>query len=202
VWILAATNKNLEAECARGNFRKELYFRLAVLTIHLPPLRERGEDILLLAQHFLEKFSAKYGKRITGLSDRAAWVLTHYPWPGNVRELQHVIERAVFWSPGGTIEPEHLGLSLVLESRDLKAGGSVRPAPGPFPEGLSLFEIEKRMIEQALEATRGNCVKAARLLGISRDTLRYRMKKFNISRSRFRTPREASPRGSGSPISG
>lgn len=183
VRIIAATNKDLEAAVASGTFRKELYFRLAVLTIPLPPLRERGEDVLLLAAYFLEKLNAKYGKRITGLSEKAAKVLTQYHWPGNVRELKHVIERAVLWSPGGTLEPEHLSLGSALqEKKPMAPVGAPDPASGFPPEGLDLLQLEKRMIEQALQQTKGNCVKAAKLLGISRDTLRYRMKKFHIKR--------------------
>ena len=110
VRILAATNRDLERDAQREQFRRDLYFRLAVIILHLPPLRERGDDILLLAQHFLERFNAKYGKQVRQIDPRARELLLAYPWPGNVRELSHVIERAVLWSRGATLDAEHLSL--------------------------------------------------------------------------------------------
>ena len=111
VRILAATNRDLEREAERERFRRDLYFRLAVILLHLPPLRERGEDILFLADHYLSRFRAKYGKDVTRLDPRARELLLAYPWPGNVRELSHVIERAVLWSRGPVLDIEHLSLS-------------------------------------------------------------------------------------------
>src|SRR3954469_24102716 len=111
VRILAATNRDLEREVQQGRFRSDLYFRLAVILLHLPPLRERGEDALILADHFLRQFSAKYGKDVRRIDPRAQDVLLSYPWPGNVRELSHVIERAVLWSRESTIHVEHLSLT-------------------------------------------------------------------------------------------
>ena len=104
VRILAATNRDLERDAQRDQFRRDLYFRLAVIILHLPPLRERGSDILLLAQHYLERFNAKYGKQVRQIDPGARELLLAYPWPGNVRELSHVIERAVLWSRGPTLD--------------------------------------------------------------------------------------------------
>jgi DNA-binding NtrC family response regulator len=180
-WILAATHKDLEAALAAGKFRKDLYYRLAVFTIHLPPLRERREDIPLLAESFLERFAAKYGKRAARLSVAAMAALTRYAWPGNVRELRNVIERAVLASPGDGAQVEHIVLGAATESREAATGtdGGER-GPALPRQGTSLAEMERAMIEQALRDAGGNQVKAARLLGISRDTLRYRMAKFKI----------------------
>jgi DNA-binding NtrC family response regulator len=209
--IVAATNRDLEREAQQGNFRKDLYFRLAVILLRLPPLRERGDDVLILAEHFLRRFSAKYGKEVHRIDPRARDMLLAYPWPGNVRELSHVIERAALWSRGPTLEVEHLALERPIES----AGGPssdvpVRPStpgaptPGaPIPSaptpgaptpgaptpvanpalpasGVDLPQWEKSVIEEALREAGGNQTKAAQRLGISRDTLRYRLKKFGL----------------------
>jgi DNA-binding NtrC family response regulator len=175
-WILAATNKDLEAALRAGNFRKDLYYRLAVLTIHLPPLRERVEDIPLLAESFLQRFAAKYGKGVIRLDRRAMAALSGYGWPGNVRELKHVIERAALTCPVEEIRLEHLGLGT---DRGPTAP-VVRSRPAAPRDGMTLAEMERAMIEQALRDAGGNQVRAAKLLGISRDTLRYRMAKFKI----------------------
>ncbi len=179
--IVAATHRDLEGEVQAGRFRKDLYYRLAVITIDLPPLRERGEDILILANHYLEKFNAKYAKAVRSIDEKAARILIEYPWPGNVRELSHVIERAVLWSQGERLADEQLGLATspyAPASSPQPSGGAVQ---GPLPpEGVGLPEWEKSLIEQALKESGGNQTKAAKRLGISRDTLRYRLKKFAI----------------------
>jgi two-component system response regulator AtoC len=177
VRILAATNRNLEQEVQKKSFRDDLYFRLAVILLHLPPLRERGEDVLLLAEHFLRRFSAKYGKQVRRLDPRAREALLAYSWPGNVRELSHVIERAVLWSDDSSISPEHLTLSTHLPAEretELRNGGAQ-----PVPVG-DLSQWERTMIERALLEAGGNQTKAAQRLGITRDTLRYRLKKFGL----------------------
>src|SRR5918911_2652842 len=130
VRILAATNRDLEREAQRGQFRKDLYFRLAVILLRLPPLRERGADVLLLAKHFLRRLSAKYGKDVRRIDARAQEVLLSYPWPGNVRELSHVIERAVLWSRGPTIGVEHLSLTSPAEP--------VQSVQEPVPEPVGV----------------------------------------------------------------
>jgi DNA-binding NtrC family response regulator len=187
VRIIAATNRDLEREANRERFRKDLYFRLAVIVLHLPPLRERGEDVLLLAEHFLRAFNAKYGKAVREISAPAQELLLAYPWPGNVRELSHVIERAVLWSRGPTLEAEHLSLTRPDTARPPEPEPGQIPAPGSAsrtpplpPEGVALAEWEKALLEQALREAGGNQTKAAQRLGISRDTLRYRLKKFGL----------------------
>ena len=194
VRILAATNRDLERDAQREQFRRDLYFRLAVIILHLPPLRERGSDILQLAQHYLDRFNAKYGKQVRQIDPRARELMLSYPWPGNVRELSHVIERAVLWSHGSTLDPEHLSLVAPLDAPGTEpasqpaAGRAPTPAPGPTtgempalpPPGTDLESWERAMIEQALREAAGNQTRAAQRLGISRDTLRYRLKKYGI----------------------
>jgi DNA-binding NtrC family response regulator len=190
VRILAATNRDLEQESARDRFRKDLYFRLAVILLRLPPLRERGNDVLLLADHYLKRFSAKYGRNARRLDAAARQLLLSYPWPGNVRELSHVIERAVLWSQGPELTPEHLSLTIPGGTAIHPVDGEPPPTPAEpavprpetprAPEGLSLEQWEKSLLEQALRETGGNQTRAAQRLGISRDTLRYRMKKHGL----------------------
>jgi DNA-binding NtrC family response regulator len=178
VRILAATNRDLERESQRERFRRDLYFRLAVILLRLPPLRERGEDVLTLAEHFLQRFRIKYGKPVERLDPRARDLLLAYPWPGNVRELSHVIERAVLWSRGPTLDIEHLALEVPAGSapgpEEVGGASSSRPA------GMDLEQWERSLIEQALRESDGNQTRAAQRLGISRDTLRYRLKKYGI----------------------
>jgi two-component system, NtrC family, response regulator AtoC len=191
VRILAATNRDLDREVQQGRFRSDLYFRLAVILLHLPPLRERGEDALLLADHFLRRFSAKYGKDVRRIDGPAREVLLAYPWPGNVRELSHVIERAVLWSRDTTLKVEHLSLATPgraeLDGRDQAPEAADRgrvtevPAASPeLPLEGDLTQWERTLIERAMREAGGNQTKAAQRLGITRDTLRYRLKKFGI----------------------
>ena len=187
--IFAATNRDLERDAQLGRFRKDLYFRLAVILLRLPPLRERGDDVLLLAEQFLHQFGAKYGKDVRELSPRARALLLTYPWPGNVRELSHVIERAVLWSRGPVLDADHLSLTepappetaaaddlhpIANGSDASNIGFGIPPGAGDLPQW------EKSVIEHALREAGGNQTKAAHRLGISRDTLRYRLKKFGI----------------------
>jgi DNA-binding NtrC family response regulator len=199
VRILAATNRDLERASQREQFRKDLYFRLAVILLRLPPLRERGDDILLLAEHFLQRFSSKYGRDVRHIDARARDLLLAYPWPGNVRELSHVMERAVLWSRGNTLEVDQLSLMSPMDAGAVPAaapenGGRapVPPAAGADlpagaespalpPPGMDLERWEKALIEQALREAGGNQTRAAQRLGITRDTLRYRLKKFGIA---------------------
>ncbi len=191
VRILAATNRDLEQEVQQNRFRSDLYFRLAVILLHLPPLRERGDDTLVLAQHFLRRFSTKYGKDVRRIDDRARAVLLSYPWPGNVRELSHVIERAVLWSRDDTLTVEHLSVAApmkavpepapasVVEQRQAASGAALGPAE-QSAESTDLTQVERGLIERAMRDAGGNQTRAAQRLGISRDTLRYRLKKFGI----------------------
>jgi len=191
VRILAATNRDLERESSRERFRKDLYFRLAVILLRLPPLRDRGDDVLRLADHYLRQFSLKYGRDVRRIDALARERLLRYPWPGNVRELSHVIERAVLWSQGPVLEVEHLSLTAGPEEPDRALAGSNGESDQPAaagsgesatfpPPGVDLAQWEKTMIEQALREAGGNQTRAAQRLGISRDTLRYRLKKFGI----------------------
>ena len=192
VRILAATNRDLGKEVQLNHFRSDLYFRLAVILLHLPPLRERGNDVMLLAEHFLRRFSTKYGKPVRRIDGAARDRLLTYPWPGNVRELSHVIERAVLWSRDSTLTPEHLSLTAPGEPsratsspvREEAAGAENAPrgetAAEPEWVGADLTEVERSMIERAMQEAGGNQTRAAQRLGISRDTLRYRLKKFGL----------------------
>ena len=160
VRIIAATNRNLEEEVRKGKFREDLFYRINVFPISLPPLRERKEDIPLLAENFLQ---TRYPEK--RLSPEAIRILEEYSWPGNVRELENVLERACLLSEGDTISPEHLSLPLPsLSSKKL----------------TTLEEMEKNLIKEALNITRGNQTRAAQLLGITRRTLIYRLKKYGI----------------------
>lgn len=183
VRILAATNRTLENEVQLNRFRSDLYFRLAVILLHLPPLRERGEDVLILAEHFLSRFSAKYGKDVRRIDSRARELLLSYPWPGNVRELSHVIERAVLWSRDTTLNVDHLSVAAPMrvapDALAPPAAPSDQQAPNQAP-ATDLVEVERSMIERAMRDAGGNQTRAAQRLGISRDTLRYRLKKFGI----------------------
>src|SRR5215218_4911485 len=186
VRILAATNRNLEREVQENRFRGDLYFRLAVILLHLPPLRERGEDIGLLAEHFVRRFSSKYGKGTRRIDDRARQALMAYPWPGNVRELSHVIERAVLWSRNHILTVDDLSLAAPVQSSGGSDGAIVVPAqeaassPAAEPAGNDLTQWERSLIERAMRESGGNQTKAAQRLGITRDTLRYRLKKFGL----------------------
>ena len=178
--VIATTNKDIKAASEKGDFRGDLFFRLSTFTVHLPPLRERGDDILLLARHFLKFFAQKYLKKnIRGFSADAEKAITTYPWPGNVRELRNVIEHCVVLENMETVEPQHLALSLPQPP-----GGFVERRKSSrivLPEnGISMEDVEKDLIRQALERTNNNQTKAAKLLGITYDTLRYQVKKFGL----------------------
>ena len=169
--IVAATNEDLEKAVAEKRFREDLYFRLNVLTLKIPPLRERPEDILPLATYFLEKFNRKYGKKVT-LSAEAARRLVEYPFPGNVRELENLLHRAVLVCPK-EIRPEDLG----LEGK--KQGLTIGLPPGKtLPEMVA--EVERLLIREALERTGYVQTRAAKLLGIDEKSLRYKRKKYGL----------------------
>ena len=181
VRILAASNRDLEKDAQGERFRRDLYFRLAVIILRLPPLRERGEDILFLAEHFLRRFNAKYGKAAHGFDPRARERLLAYPWPGNVRELSHVMERAVLWSRGDLLGSEHLSLEIPAAPAEHAIQVDGRGASESLPPpGTDLESWERTLIERALRESDGNQTRAAQRLGISRDTLRYRLKKYGI----------------------
>ena len=173
VWVLAATNRNLEEAVRRGEFREDLYHRLRVLEIKVPPLRARGEDVIELAEHFLRVHASQYGIAPPRLGVAARAALGAYRWPGNVRELANIMERAVLLSDGVAIEPKDLAL---LPPEPSSSEFRVSFPPG----GIVWADLEKSLIEQALAQAGGNQVRAAKLLGLSRDALRYRMEKHGI----------------------
>ncbi|MDA8170003.1 MAG: sigma-54 dependent transcriptional regulator [Nitrospiraceae bacterium] len=176
--IVAATNKVLEEEVKNSNFREDLYYRLKVIPISLPPLRERKEDILLLAKYFIDVFNREFRKSVKGLARETEKLFMDYHWPGNVREIKNVIERAMILENEELILPEHLPMELC--DKELKFGGQKLVDIKLPISGLDIEEVEKELIRQALDNTKGNQTKAARLLNLTRDTLRYRMLKFGF----------------------
>lgn len=172
VRLIAATNRDLKKMVDEGTFREDLYYRLNVVTIHLPPLRERPDDIPLLVQHFLKELAAENGKTIAGLTPEAMGALAAYAWPGNVRELRNVIERMVVMARGDTLTVRDLPAALRDESRPR---GGVPAGP------VSLDEAEKQLILRALKACDDNRTAAARQLGISRRTLHRKLKEYGMA---------------------
>jgi len=168
--IVTATNKRLEDEVTRGRFREDLYYRLKVVSLRLPTLRERGDDVVLLARHFLEEMNAKFKKRFRDLSPEAAGLLRRYAWPGNVRQLRNVLERAVLLEDGELLLPEH----LPPEVGGREPGLPVRDRIG----SQTLAQIEEQHIREVLRMTEGNKSRAARILGIARPTLIEKLKRM------------------------
>jgi Nif-specific regulatory protein len=175
--IIAATNQDLERLMAERKFRRDLYYRLNVYPIPLPPLREREADIMPLALHFLKKYSDELAKEVDGLSREAGRLLLRYGWPGNIRELENVIERAVILCQGKLVTPEELPLALRGQPRSPVWNSETFRLP---PEGISLWELEKELIRQALDQAHHNKSQAAKLLGLSRTQLRTRLKHFGL----------------------
>lgn len=181
VRIVAATNRPLEQLVQESKFRSDLYFRLRIIQLTLPPLRTRGEDILLLANHFLRLHAGRYGKAQLRFSPSAKTTLLHYVWPGNVRELRNVIEQAVLLSSGQVIEPQHLALSTTLGPPVATPDTMPHSIPAAAVVGSTLEQVERDLLVQALEKTAWNVSRAAKLLGVSRDTLRYRIDKYRLN---------------------
>ncbi len=179
--IISATNKNLEQEVIDGNFREDLFFRLNVIPIKVPPLRERKDDIQLLARHFVRKYSKKMNKNIVKLSSYALDFLKNYDFPGNVRELENLIERSVAFSSTNIILPESLTLSLSSKRRWIEGVGNQRFDTEDVEQGVDLDEIlakiESAYLTKAMQLTGGNKNKAADLLGLSQRSMRYRISK-------------------------
>jgi transcriptional regulator with GAF, ATPase, and Fis domain len=171
--VLAATNRDLPAAVARGAFREDLYYRLAVFDIALPPLRERAEDVLVLAEAFLEEIGRSVGRPAAGFSDEVRGKLTAYPWPGNVRELRNAVERAVILCEGGLITSDHLPPGL-------SGTGAPAPRSAAAPAASTLESAQREMIVDALARAGHNKSKAARLLGLTRAQLRSRIEKHGI----------------------
>jgi DNA-binding NtrC family response regulator len=179
VRIIAATNRELEQLIDEGKFRRDLLFRLNVVTIDLPPLRARGNDVRMLAQHFIEKFSREFKKPVGRISAAAVDRLSTYPWPGNVRELRNVIERAVLLCRGEQIEPDDLVLGR-SESRPWEWDIEHLTLPAQGFDFEKLHRLECNLLRQALSRTQSNQCQAARLLNLSRDRLRYRLQKHGL----------------------
>ena len=176
--LIAATNKDLEKAIAAGEFREDLYYRLNVFAIFVPPLRERKSDVLLLADHFLEKFSREHGKKIKRISTPAIDMLASYHWPGNVRELANAVERAVVVCDAQVVHGYHLPPTL----QTAEASGTVQT--GSLKETLEA--VEKDVLQDALKSARGNRAKAARLLATTERIFNYRVRKLGIDWRRFK----------------
>ncbi len=175
--VIAATNKNLEEEISAGHFREDLYYRINVVVLQVPPLRERREDIPLLADSFLKQYAQKNNRPIHGFTPRAVDLLMRHDWPGNVRELENVVERAVIMSRGDMITP--LDFPEMLKNLD----NELQASHVDLTPGRSLKEVEKDMILHTLAETGGNRTHAAKILGISRRTLQLKLKEFGINLS-------------------
>ena len=177
VRVLAATNKNLEEEVQKGNFREDLFYRLNVAKVVVPPLRERVEDIPILGYSFLREFSQKFDKEVLGISNDALAVLESYKWKGNIRELRNVMERIVLLIEDNEVKEHHIS-SLITNSKNEKDDDSfVLKIP---PKGIKIDLVLKTLILKTLKITNGNQVKAAKILGLSRSKLRYRMEQLGI----------------------
>lgn len=179
VRIIAATNKNLENAVKDGSFRADLYYRLKVIPIFIPPLRERKEDIIPLAMHFIKLFNKEFKKNVKAISPEVERLLIDYSWHGNTRELKNVIERICILEDTEIIYPEHIPSEIMDYANTMPVEEEKATFSIP-PEGLSLKNVEKELIMKALQMVNGNQTRAARLLGISRDALRYKMQKFGL----------------------
>ena len=177
VRIIAATNSDLQRRVEERSFRADLFFRLKVFAIELPPLRTRGDDLYLLTEHFLESFCRKLHKKVPAIPPRTWEVMRRYPWPGNVRELANVLQRAVLINDSDELEPSMLGLDGTSSSPAAPAGEThfdfVR-------EDCTLAGVERRLVQAALNFTKGNVSETARLLGLTRGGLRHRMEKLGL----------------------
>jgi DNA-binding NtrC family response regulator len=209
VRVIAASNRDLEREVREGRFRQDLFYRLAIIAIYLPALREHKEDIASLVEFFVAHYNRKFRKQVQGISEETRRLLNSYDWPGNVRELKNALERAMILEEGNLLKPDDLPFSVAsgrsgaaAPENTLAAPADNQPAPGKrrlpplsIPEGgTSLEDVEHALVELALHQSHGNQIKAAKLLNISRDALRYKMKKFGLSHTEEEEP--AAPAGS------
>ena len=178
VRVIAATNKHLEVEMEQGRFREDLFYRLNVIPVHLPPLRERREDIPLLVAHFVEKIGRSTERQVRGITPEALAVLETYHWPGNVRELENTIERAILVCEGGVIHDHHLPPTLqTAEASDTVTRQSLSE---------SVEALERDLLQDALKTARGNAARAARLLATTERIFNYKAKRYGIDARRFR----------------
>jgi DNA-binding NtrC family response regulator len=175
VRVIAATNRDLEDAVAQGKFREDLYYRLNVMQVQLPPLREHPSDIPLLINFYVDQFNREFRKQVRGVSPEALELLRGYRWPGNIRELRNAVERAMLLADGTWLQPEHFPMAV-----------SRRGGDGRFDlpdEGVSLEQVERELVIQALQRTGWNHTKAAALLGLNRDQIRYRVEKFGLEKT-------------------
>jgi len=177
VRIVSATNQELLKKIEEKTFRNDLYYRLQVIPIYLPPLRERREDIMPLVDFFIQYYNKEFGKTVAGVSKMARKFLEEYEWPGNVRELRNIIERAIILENEETLMLEHLPRELISKTGDIASGPMNLRIP---PEGIDIEDVERELIRQALEVSDGNQSKAAQKLSLGIDAFRYRMKKFGF----------------------
>ena len=195
VRVIAASNRDLERAVQEGHFRQDLFYRLAIISIYIPPLRERKEDVLPLVEFFIEHYNRKFRKSISGIADDTRRLLLAHDWPGNVRELRNAIERAMILEDEPVLRPTYLPFSVAQQHAQVTAFEHMSPSAGAgavlpngrnlprlsIPEGgTSLEEVEHALVEMALRQANGNQTHAAKLLDISRDALRYKMKKFGL----------------------
>ncbi len=188
VRVIAASNRDLKTESEAGRFRLDLYYRLSIIQIDIPALRERGDDVLLLAEHYINTIGSRLrsGKKITGLAPEVATMFRRYEWPGNVRELRNVIERALILEDSDVITMEYFPTALTSVQRGERLVWRTVDSNAAVllpKQGISLDEVEMSFVSQAIERSEGNQTRAAELLGISRDQLRYRLKKLEDARS-------------------
>ena len=185
VRLIAATNRDLKAQIAEGDFREDLYYRLNVVHVELPPLRDRPSDIPLLIDHFIAKFNAKLDRAVSGFDEEATGALLGYGWPGNIRELENVVERCMIFAEDGEISAQHLPAE-VRESGEvplgLVAGIGAKPGEQGLKEAIreATLKLERKFIARALEQTGGNVTHTARLLKISRKSLQNKMKELGL----------------------
>jgi two-component system, NtrC family, response regulator AtoC len=181
VQVVGSTNRNLEAAVKEGRFREDLFYRLSVMPIVIAPLRERKEDIPYLVEHFIQRCNLQFRKAVKGITPEGMKLILNCSWPGNVRELKYAVERAMILVDGDTINVSQLPIRLSepVSATPLTAGNGDQLIKLP-PKGVGLDEIGKELIQQALEYAQGNKTKASKLLRISRDTLRYKVKKHPL----------------------
>ena len=211
VRVIAASNRDLERAVRDNTFRQDLYYRLAIISIFLPPLRERKEDILPLVEFFIERYNRKFRKKVTGITDETRKLMLKYDWPGNVRELKNAVERAMILEDENQLRPDYLPFAVAQQHSaftafELSSGNSNGSVVGKtlpdgrslpkleIPEGgTSLEEVERELVDMAMTQANGNQTHAARLLDISRDALRYKLKKFGLIHAEEDEPSAATP---------
>jgi DNA-binding NtrC family response regulator len=200
VRVVAASNRDLERAVRESQFRQDLYYRLAIISLYLPPLRERKEDILPLVEFFIARYNQKFRKNVLGITDETRTLMLKYDWPGNVRELKNAVERAMILEDNNQLQPAYLPFAVaqqhsaltafeISSGRNGNAGGKQLPDGRRLPKleippgGTSLEEVERELVELAMSQAGGNQTHAAKLLDISRDALRYKLKKFGLMRA-------------------